>query len=91
VTDLERTWFGIEKEAKKVYTLSDFQRASADLDKAVGFAYNAAIHLKGMWDTFEAIPDKQQPLYDQTMKVMQGLAKPGSDAHNVAMKLKRYR
>ena len=91
MTDLERNWFGTGKEAKKVYSLGDFQRASAEMDKAIGEAYNAAVKLKGMWDTFESIPSKQQPLYDQTMKVMSGLGKPRSDAHNVAVKLKRYR
>lgn len=91
MTDLERKWFGIEKEAKPVLSLSDFQRAAADMDKALGEAYNAALKLKGMWDTFEEIPDKQQPLYDQTMKVMFGLGKPQDIAHNVYMKLKRYR
>ena len=91
MTDLERKWFGTGKEAKKVYSLGDFRRASADMHKALGEAYNTAIRLKGMWDSFEAIPEKQQPLYDQTMKVIRGLAKPGSNAYNVAIKLKRYR
>ena len=91
MTDLERKWFGTGKEAKKVYSLGDFQRAAAAMDKALGEAYLTAIALKGMWDSFESIPDKQQPLYDLTMKVMHGLGKPRIDAHNVAMKLKRYR
>ena len=91
MTDLERKWFGLAKEAKRVYRLGDFQRAAADMDKSLGEAYLTAIALKGMWDTFEAIPDKQQPLYDRTMKVMKGLKNPRLDAHNVYMALKRYR
>ena len=91
MTDLERKWFGLAKEAKRVYRLGDFQRAAAEMNKAVGEAYNAAIHLKGMWDTFEEIPYNQQPLYDRTMKVMGGLMKPRDDAYNVYMALKRYR
>ena len=91
MTDLERKWFGTGKEAKKVYSLGDFQRVSADMHKALGEAYNTVIQLKHMWDSFEAIPEKQQPLYDQTMKVMVGLERPLKAGYNVAMKLKRYR
>ena len=91
MTDLERKWFGLAKEARDVYRLGDFQRAAAKMSEAVGEAYNAAIHLKGMWDTFESIPEKQQPLYDQTVRVMSGLNQPRNDAGQVAENLKRYR
>ena len=76
---------------KPVLSLNDFQQAAVEMDKALGEAYNAAMRLKGMWDTFESIPEKQQALYDQTIRVMIGLNKPSTDAHNVYMKLKRYK
>ena len=80
------------KQAKPVYTLGHFQTAAAEMDRAVGEAFNAAIKLKGMWDTFDGeIPTKQIPLYDMTMKVMDQLTKPRQTAGNVSEKLKRYR
>jgi hypothetical protein len=80
------------KQAKPVYTLGHFQTAAAEMDRAVGEAFNAAIKLKGMWDSFDGeIPTKQIPLYDMTMKVMNQLMKPRQTAGNVAHKLKGYR
>ena len=77
--------------AKKVYSLRDFQTAAFEADRAVGNAVNATIHLKEMWDSFEEIPPKQQPLYDLNLKTMYQLSKPRGYANNVYEKLKRYR
>ena len=77
--------------AKRVYSLQDFQTAAFEADRAVGNAANATIHLKEMWDSFEEIPPKQQPLYDANLKAMHQLKKPGDLTHNVYQKLKRYR
>ena len=77
--------------AKKFYSLRDFQTAAFEADRAVGNAVNATIHLKEMWDSFEEIPPKQQPLYDLNLKTMYQLSKPRGYANNVYEKLKRYR
>lgn len=77
--------------AKRVYSLQDFQTAAFEADRAVGNAVNATIHLKEMWDSFEEIPPKQQPLYDLNLKTMYQLSKPRGYANNVYEKLKRYR
>jgi hypothetical protein len=77
--------------AAKVYSLRDFQRKAADVDKAVGAAYMEALGLKGMWDTFEAIPSKQEPLYDGNMKTMNGLRDAQTLSGDVYFALKRYR
>jgi hypothetical protein len=71
--------------------LADFQRASGQLDKAVGEAYNAAIALKGMWDKFEAIPKKQQGMYDDLGRLMSTLAKAAGESHHIAGRLRKYR
>jgi len=77
--------------AAKVYSLRDFQRKAADVDKAIGAAYMEALGLKGMWDTFEAIPSKQEPLYDGNMKTMNGLRDAQILSGDVYIALKRYR
>ena len=78
-------------ELHEVYqSLGDFQRESAALTRAIGEAYNQALHLKGMWDRFEEIPKDQQKMYDNTMRVMGELGKTKSRAAQTQMTLRKY-
>ena len=77
-------------EAKRS-SLSDFQRAAIDVDEAIKEAYRKAHHLKAMWDEFEEIPPKQQKMYDRLMGLIGKLDKPGQDAHQLRMDLRRYK
>jgi hypothetical protein len=80
-----------QKQAAWGNSLRDFQGASSEMTQAVSDAYMTALTLKGMWDKFESIPPKQQPLYDECMAVMGELIKTQSRAYQVQMKLQRYR
>ena len=71
--------------------LSDFQRAASDLDEKIGEAFRAALTLKGMWDQHEEIHGDQRKMYDTVIRVMNDIGKTRTPAHNVAMKLKRYK
>jgi len=77
-------------ESKRNYSLTDFQVAAVEVDDAIKEAFRKGHVLKAMWDTFEEIPTKQKPLYDRLMKILGMLDKPGQEAYQLRMELRRY-
>lgn len=77
--------------ARKVHHLSDFQRQAGKVNQLTVDLYVELMALKGMWDSMEQIPTKQQPLYDEVMKIAADVRKAGDKAYNLKMKLKRYK
>lgn len=77
--------------ASRPDSLADYQRATADLTRQIGLAYNGVIGLKGMMDKMEEVTPSLKKTYDRMMKIMPLLGDAKKMAYQSEMEMKRLR
>jgi hypothetical protein len=78
------------KFARRPDSLSDFRRASAEVTRKIGEAFNAAVALKGMFDRWEDV-SSQRRIYDRNSKIMGQLGSAKQQAYQSEMELRRLK
>lgn len=78
-------------ERRRGQTLADYQSKSRQVREKAVELYQEILGLKGMWDQMENIPTKQQPMYDEVLRMMSEAGAVGEKAYSIMMKLQRYR
>jgi len=81
----------LDEAAGRPDSLADYQRATAELTRRIGHAYNSAVDLKLMMDKMEEVTPSLKKTYERMRKVMPLLGDAKKMAYQSEMEMKRLR